>query len=170
MKRKKGNRIRKKEFKRITKKHEQKLLLRQQAVKELDILINLLSKEIECEEKMLKEANFHLEAKQKELTYFGYRGIIVGVVVAVLTSIFTSTGFPIVLDAIEKVDQLNSVFEKIIHFLIAVLLILTLVIMCAFVFRQSLTPFFGDDKEIRDQIYINEYMIKIVRSKIDKMK
>ncbi|QTD40614.1 hypothetical protein [Sporosarcina sp. Te-1] len=168
MKRKK-NRIRKKEFKRITKKHEQKLLLRQQAIKEVDILINLLSEEISCEEKLLKEAIFHLEAKQKELTYFGYRGIFVGVVVVILTNFFTTQGLPTMYKILNEINNINSIFEKTVYYIVAVVVIIILALLFGFALWQSLVPFFGNDKEIREQIYMNEYMIKILQNKMEEM-
>ncbi|WP_147057685.1 hypothetical protein [Sporosarcina luteola] len=170
MKKKKENKIRKKEFKRHIKKHEQKLHLRHQAVKELDILINLLSKETECEQKVLKEAMFHLEAEQKELTYFGYRGIFIGVVVVILTSFFTNQGLPIMYDFLYRINDLSSVFEMAVYYIVLVFIILILVVLFGFILWQTLIPFFGNDKEIREQIYKNEYMIKILQNKIQELK
>ncbi|QNK86448.1 hypothetical protein H7992_14390 [Sporosarcina sp. resist] len=166
---KKINKIRKREFNKITKKHERKLLLRAKANEELDIIINSLSKEIKCEKKLLKEVVFHLEALQKELNYFGYRGIGIGIVVVVLTNFFTTQGIPIMYEALEEIDKFSFTLEKIIYLVIYMLFFLFLVGTFGFVLWKTLSPFFGDDKDIREQIYIYEYMIKIVESKIKQL-
>ena len=167
MRRKNIDKKRKSEFNRVTKKLEKKLILREQANKELDILINILSKEIRSEKEVWEEILSLLEADQKELNYFGYRGVLVGIVAVIFTSFFTTYVLPTIIDASEVLNNLEFNFKMVIIVVALTILVIILLLLWSGVLWQLMTVFFSKEKMIRDQIYINEYLIKVIQRKID---
>lgn len=155
-----------KESRRITKNYDKTIQLRLKAKEELKILVELSSSVNDSELEVYNEIKFHLEASQKGLTYFGFRGIAIGIVVLIVTNVITTKGVPIIFNISEQIDDFSSFLEKSLIFalLIAVVMVITLISM--FILHQVTLPFRQSEKEIREQIYINEYMLKIVEEKI----
>lgn len=163
---KKERALRKKETRRIAKNHENTTKQRLKAKIELNILVNLFSSDIESELDTFKEIKFHLEASQKELTYFGFRGITIGIIVVILTNLITNKGLPIIFDISEQMDKFPTLLDKTIMFAVLIITVMILTGVFVFAYYQFASPFLNSEKKIREQLYINEYMIKMVEEKI----
>lgn len=133
--------------------------LRNKARGELSVLEGYFGKDKLNDLTICNEIKKHLEAHQKEINYFGLRGIIIGIVTAIYVYLFNTQITPnighFVLD--------NPIFSYIINQFAVIIVIL---IFLALYFLATLDFFISDSKR-RNQIYINEYMIKLVEEKID---
>lgn len=104
-----------------------------------------------------KQILFHLNSAQKEISYFGLRGVIVSIVAAIFTFGFNSMVIPELLKVIEKHKIAGFVFTMILTIIFLVLFLLT-------VYEP-----FSLDRKRRNQLYINEYMIEIVKERIKNL-
>lgn len=156
----------KKESISLTESYGNTIKLRLKAKEELKILIDLFSRDNDNETDAFKEIKFHLEASQKELTYFGFRGITIGIIVVLLTNIIITKGLPIMFDISEQLGKFQSLLEKSIWFAFIVVMAMLLIGFFMVAFYQFASPILRKEKKIREQIYINEYMIKMVEEKI----
>lgn len=143
--------------------------LRSKADDEFKTLLQLFSIDNNSDIEVLKEIKFHLEASQKEVTYFGYRGIVIGVIVAVLTSTVTTQVLPLIFDMSNQIYEQQTVIEILVFSIVVIIITTILFVMVSLLSLQIVYPFFKGDKEIRDQIYINEYMIRVVEEKIKQV-
>ncbi|RST58592.1 hypothetical protein D5F11_016285 [Siminovitchia terrae] len=159
----------KRESREITKKYQDTKKLRCKAKAELKILLQLSQKENSSKLEAYKDIKYHLKSSQKELTYFGYRGVIFGFVGVILTSIVTTMIIPMIFEMSDGVNKMHSLNEKIIYAVGITLLISFLVFLFVFFSRKVVSPFYDSEKDIRNQIYINEYMINIVDEKIKEL-
>jgi hypothetical protein len=131
--------------------------LRSDAHRQLEILeeyfgLNSLNKEM-----VYQQILFHLNSSQKEISYFGLRGVIVSVVAAIFTFGFNSMIIPELLNIIEKNKVAGLIFT----------MILTVVFVGMFLLTVQ-EPFSLDRKR-RNQLYINEYIIEIVKDRIKNL-
>ena len=152
----------------IAKKYNDTQKLRNKAKEEFKFLLELFEKDSNSELEAFKEIKNHLYATQKELTYFGYRGIMVGFIIVILTNILTTRGLPKILDMIDRVNEFTNIIEKIVSFFILLVFLMLFLLFFSLFFWQMVSPFFINERGIREQIYMNEYMIYIVEEKIEK--
>jgi hypothetical protein len=99
--------------------------------------------------KVFLEIKKHLEAQQKEVSYFGFKGFTIGLIAALIVYVF-STQIPIKFLGLK--DLAGSWFIEMASLVIG----LALIILYSFI-----------DWKIRKQIYIREYMIKLIDEKIE---
>lgn len=165
--RKRRERKRKKEFaKSILLKHKNSEKLRLKANQELKILMEIYSKDYNEEINVLNEIKIHLEATQKEINYYGYRGIIIGLIVVILSNLIATKIFPPIFEIAETVSNFPTPLEKIIYQGILTLFCIFIFGLVAILFLQTTGPFFKKEKNIREQIYINEFNIRKIDEKI----
>ncbi|RXI96305.1 hypothetical protein DS745_21490 [Anaerobacillus alkaliphilus] len=129
--------------------------LRSRAGDELKILEEYFGKNFTSERLKYQSILFHLTAYQKEISYFGLRGVFVGVIAAILTYGFNT----VILSEILKVSEET----KLAGFITAILSTIIFVL----IFYITLWEPFSIDRKRRDQLYINEYMIELVKDKIN---
>jgi len=133
--------------------------LRNIAQNELSVLEGYFGKDKLDDLTICIEIKKHLEAYQKEINYFGLRGIIVGLVTAIFVYLFNTHIIP----NIGKFVLDNKLYS---YFFNQFAVIIVILICLSFYFLATLQFFIPDSKR-RNQIYINEYMIKLVEEKID---
>jgi hypothetical protein len=102
--------------------------------------------------KVFLEIKKHLEAQQKEASYFGFRGFTIGLIAALIVYVFS---LQIPTKFLGLKDLAGSWFLK----MAGVVIGLALIILYSFI-----------DWKIRKQIYIREYMIKLIDEKIEEIK
>lgn len=138
--------------------------LRKKAHFELIVLEEYFGKWLVDKEKIYSEIQRHLEANQKELTYNGLRGVILGILTTILVYIF-NTGIiaPLLKLKLSISNWVADAIGIVIGTMILGIFFLTLYFLGA-------GQFFIDDLKRRKQLYINEYMLKIVQEKIQEIK
>ncbi|MFB3168469.1 hypothetical protein P5G62_015230 [Neobacillus sp. 179-C4.2 HS] len=134
--------------------------LREKARFELTVLEEYFGKSLLDELTIYYEIKKHLEANQKEISYFGLRGVIVGLATAIFVYLFNSQIIP-------NLGQLNlgkenQIFSYILNQIGAIFAIIIFLVL----YFITTADFFIADWKRRNQIYINEYMIKLVEEKI----
>jgi len=137
--------------------------LRKRAYQELKILEEYFGKRNTNRKDILWHIYLHLEADQKELTYSGNRGVLLGVITTMLLYIF-NTG--ILAKMIETDIKVDSWITKAIGM---IFISITVVIFFIIMYFLAVGHFFRDEKKVRKQIYINEYLIKLVKAEYDKL-
>ncbi|MEK4083781.1 hypothetical protein [Psychrobacillus sp. FSL K6-1415] len=105
------------------------------------------------------EVKKHLEAHQKEIAYFGLRGILIGLVTAIFVYLF-NTQIISNIGGHELGSQLSS-------YIINQIVVIIVFIIFLLIYFITTVDFFIADRNRRNQIYINEYMIKLVDEKIE---
>ncbi|CRK80321.1 hypothetical protein [Neobacillus massiliamazoniensis] len=138
--------------------------LRKHAYKELKVLEEHFSKRQVDKGKIYSDILIHLQAYQKEISYNGLRGVTLGILTTILVYIF-NTGVIAQLLKI-KISMNHWVAEAI--GLIFGTIILGLYFLCMYFLGAG--HFFIEDIKRRKQIYVNEYLIKIVEEKIEAIK
>jgi hypothetical protein len=131
-------------------KHEK---LRREAYLELSVLEEYFSKRRTDRIEILSEILKHLEAYQKEKSYFGLRGILIGLTTVIFAYLFNTH---ILEELIAKENNGNLFIQTVTITLISL----------GLYFIATSHQFFGDLK-IRKEIYKTEYMIKIVQDRLD---
>ncbi|MEK5209856.1 hypothetical protein [Psychrobacillus sp. FSL H8-0510] len=132
--------------------------LREKASNELIVLMDYFGKGRLDDLTTYTEIKKHLEAHQKEIAYFGLRGIFIGLVTAVFAFMFNTQVIP-KLGTLEFGNRLISyIFNQIVVVIIFIIFFL--------IYYLTAGEFFNADNNRRNQIYINEYMIKLVDEKI----
>lgn len=166
-KKKRKQRNKNKEFiKKITNKHSNSETLRLRAKKELGVLLNIFSKENDSEINTLKEIKIHLEATQKETNYYGFRGIVLGLVVVILANIITTQILPLLFEWAKDVSEYQTLIEVVISEIVLILICIIFILVFGFSFYFATKHFYKNEEEIRKQIYINEYNIRKIDEKI----
>ena len=164
---KRRRRNKNKEFiKKITNKHSDLETLRTRANKELMVLLDIFSKESDSEINTLKEIKIHLEATQKETNYYGFRGIVLGLVVVILANIITTQILPLLFEWAQNVSEYQTLLEVVISQIVLVIMCIIFILIFGFSFKFTTKHFYKKEEEIREQIYINEYNILKIEEKI----
>jgi hypothetical protein len=130
--------------------------LRNAAHDQLVILEEYFGRNSSNKEFIYQQILLHLYSSQKEISYFGLRGVIVGVIATIFTFGFNSMIVPELIKLIE-INKIAGLFSTTLISIIFFLLFLYMV-------RE---PFILD-RNRRNQLYINEYMIELVKEKIKK--
>jgi hypothetical protein len=102
--------------------------------------------------KVFLEIKKHLEAQQKEISYFGFRGFTIGLIAALIVYVFS---LPIPANFLGLKALAGSWVIKMAGLVIS----LVLIILYSFI-----------DWKRRKQIYTKEYMIKLIDEKIEEIK
>ncbi|MGD6879282.1 hypothetical protein [Bacillus infantis] len=134
-------------------KHEK---LRREAYLELSVLEEYFSKRRSDKIEILSEILKHLEAYQKEKSYFGLRGILIGLTTVIFAYLFNTH---ILEGLIAKGNEANLIIQTVTITLLSL----------GLYFIATSHQFFGDQK-IRKEIYKTEYMIKVVQDQIDTLR
>lgn len=133
--------------------------LREKARIELTVLEEYFGKSSLDDLTIYTEIKKHLEAHQKEISYFGLRGILIGIITAIFVYLFNTQLTP----HIGEVELGSQLWTYIINQIVAIIVILIFLS----VYFISTIDFFISDWNRRNQIYINEYIIKLVEEKIE---
>ena len=139
-------------------------LRRKEAYQEIKVLEEYFGKRQIDQDRIFTDILLHLEAAQKELSYTGYRGVVLGLVTAVFLYAFNTQIMP-TLTSITIPNEGN-------YFLNASVIMLfeTIVFILFFViYLIGTSSAFIEDRKRRKQIYINEYLIKLVQMKIKNL-
>jgi hypothetical protein len=136
--------------------------LREKARFELTVLEEYFGKGRLDKQTIYTEIKKHLEAHQKEISYFGLRGVIIGLATAIFVYLFNTQITPH-LGQFDFGNQLLSYIINQIFAIIVVMIFLSLYFIMA-------GDFFISDWNRRNQIYKNEYMIKLVDERIKEIK
>lgn len=136
--------------------------LRKDAYKEMQILEEYFGKRKTIRKHVLWEILIHLEARQKDLSYTGNRGVILGVVSSVLVYIF-NTG---ILSELITNEVIGLWYVRFIAIIVT-----SSTVGAAFMilYTMGTKHFFNEERKIRNQIYINEYLIKLVKEEYDQL-
>lgn len=136
-------------------------LLRKKAYQELKILEEYFGKRQINQRKIYTDILMHIEAAQKELSYTGFRGVLLGLITAVFLYAFNTQIFPILIKI--KIPVEGNYFLN-----ASIIIIFESIIFIFFIVLYFITTgsTFWEDKKRRKQIYINEYLIKLVELKI----
>ncbi|WP_223592376.1 hypothetical protein [Neobacillus bataviensis] len=139
--------------------------LRKNAHNELKILETYFGKRQIDQIKIYSDILRHLEATQKEISYFGLRGVYIGLATAIFVYIFNTQ---IAQNLVQSNTDIlgNQLLGYILNLIGA---IITIIVFLLLYFLATGDIFISDWKR-RNQIYINEYMIKLVQEKIDELK
>ncbi|MGM0844995.1 MAG: hypothetical protein ACQEUT_08460 [Bacillota bacterium] len=129
--------------------------LRRLAHEELSILKEHYQSVSIYEEEVLRYILYHLTASQKEISYFGLRGIFVGMIAAIFTFSFNGSIYP------QLVKLIDS--NAIAGFILSVIM----PIIFFSLFLLAVWEPFWSDKKRRDQLYINEYMIELIKKELE---
>ena len=128
--------------------------LRSEAHLQLDILEGYFGRNTLNKALVYQQILLHLNSAQKEISYFGLRGVLVGVIATVFTFSFNSMVFPVLIDNIEK----SKIFGLLLTVLVSIFFIILFLI-------AAWEPFSLDRKR-RNRLYINEYIIELVKEKV----
>lgn len=142
----------------ILSKQEKYKKLRKKARIELKVLEDYFGKEKLDDLTVYTEIKKHLEASQKEISYFGLRGIVIGLITTIFVYLFNTQ----INQNIGQVNAGNWLSSYIINQIVAIIVVLFF--LCIYFLTTS--DFFISDWSRRNQIYINEYIIKLVEEKI----
>jgi hypothetical protein len=138
--------------------------LRKRAHLELEVLEEYFGKRQINQINIYLDIKRHLEASQIDLTYNGLRGVILGLLTAVLVYLF-QTG---VLAPLLKIKfSIGNYLAE------ALALIIISAVLALFFFGMYFIGtghYFIEDRKRRNQIYINQYLIKFLEEKIEKLK
>lgn len=148
--------------KEILEKQEKYENYRKIAYKELRVIEEYFGKRKSNRKDILWDILIHLEAHQKELSYSGHRGVVLGVITSILVYIF-NTG--IMKELLENKINAHWIIEYTVIFVTSLIVSIFFIVM----FFVATGHFFRDDKKIRKQIYINEFIIKFVKKEYDDL-
>ena len=153
-------------IKKMIDKHSKTEILRSRANDELKVLLNVFSKENDNELEILKEIKIHLEATQKETNYYGYRGIVLGLIVVILANIITTQILPLLFEWTQNITEHQTLLEVVIFEIVLIIICIVFLVIFGFLFRSATKHFYKNEREIRNQIYINEYNLRKIEEKI----
>jgi hypothetical protein len=136
--------------------------LREKARFELAVLEEYFGKGRLDQLTIYSEIKKHLEAHQKELSYFGLRGVFIGLATAIFVYLFNTQLTP----HLGQLDLGNQLISYIINQIVAIIVV---VLFLSLYFIMT-GDFFISDWNRRNQIYKNEYMIKQVEDRIEEIK
>jgi hypothetical protein len=131
--------------------------LRNTAHNELRILEEYFGRTCTDNRLVCQQILFHLNASQKEISYFGLRGIFVGIIAAIFTYGFNSLVLPMLLETLKK------------NVIGGFLFIIIITIIFILLFFMATWEYFSIDRKRRTQLYINEYMIELIKEKFDNL-
>ncbi|MGD6876147.1 hypothetical protein [Bacillus sp. OG2] len=134
-------------------KHEK---LRREAYLELSALEEYFSKRRTDKIEILSEILKHLEAYQKEKSYFGLRGIFIGLTTVIFAYLFNTH---VVEELIAKGNEANLLIQTV-----------TITLVSLGLYFIATSPQFFGDLKIRKEIYKTEYMIKVVQDRLDTLR
>ncbi|MFA9556795.1 hypothetical protein ACERII_05805 [Evansella sp. AB-rgal1] len=132
-------------LKRIATEQKQYKKLRNKGHEELDMLEEYFGNSYSDSYSTYKSILFHLQAQQKEKSYFGLLGVVIGILVAIF-----SFGFTLFI----SISQVGIIDDPILISGISILIFLFVI------------SGYRADKKRRNQLYINEYMIALVKEKM----
>ncbi|MFB3164739.1 hypothetical protein ABLO26_25595 [Neobacillus sp. 179-J 1A1 HS] len=135
--------------------------LRDKARIELSVLEEYFGKSRLDQLTIYFEIKKHLEANQKEISYFGLRGVIVGLITAIFVYLFNTQIIP----NLGQLDSENQLFSYILNQIGAILATIIFLLL----YFITIGDFLIADWKRRNQIYINEYLIKLVEEKIKEI-
>ena len=136
--------------------------LRKKAHFELKVLKGYFGKRQIDQLKVKRDILKHLEANQKEVAYFGLRGVFIGLAVAIFVYLFNTEIIPNL-----NHSETEILGNGIISFLSNIIGAIFAVIIFLFLFLLATRDFFLSDNKRREQIYINEYIIQLVEEEIN---
>jgi ABC-type uncharacterized transport system fused permease/ATPase subunit len=138
--------------------------LRKRAHLELEILEEYFGKRQTYKINIYVDIKRHIEAIQKDISYTGHRGILLGILTGFLVYIFQTGILAPLLKTKFTTD--NYLLEA----LSVIIITLVLVVFFICMYFISASQFFWEDRKRRNQIYINEYLIKFLEEKIEELK
>ncbi len=138
--------------------------LREKARVELSVLEEEFGKGRLDQISIYSEIKKHLEAHQKEISYFGLRGVIIGLATAIFGSLFTNQILPNLGKGNDKSFE-NNIFNYVLNLIGGI----TVIVIFIFLFLMATGDIFLADVNRRKQIYINEYMLKLVEEKMKEI-
>jgi hypothetical protein len=147
----------------ILRNQEKYKKLREKARFELTVLEEYFGKNRLDQLTIYSEIKKHIEAQQKEMSYFGLRGVMIGLVTAIFVYLFNNEIMPNLNIGDGEIG--NQIYNYILNQIGAVIA----VIIFFFLYLIATGDTFIADWQRRNQIYINEYMIKLVEEKIDRI-
>jgi hypothetical protein len=138
--------------------------LRKRAHLELEVLEEYFGKRQINQINIYLDIKRHLEASQIDLTYNGLRGVILGLLTAVLVYLF-QTG---VLAPLLKIKF--SIGNYLAEALALIIISAVLALIFFGMYFIGTGHYFIEDRKRRNQIYINEYLIEFLEERIEELK